>query len=73
MTESELDVVITNLVELRLVSERPEVYDPAIKALKEFRQKKAHWKTLIKGVRVVQRVQRKNMKDTDNLIHALLQ
>lgn len=73
MTESELDTVINTLVGLRLTAERPEVYDPAIKALKEFRQKKIHWKNLVKGVRVVQRIQKKNMKDTDALIEALLQ
>lgn len=73
MTESKLDVIITNLIELRQAHERPEAFDDAIKALKEFRQKRAYWKNLVKGVRVVQRVQKKNMKDTDSLIQALVQ
>lgn len=73
MTEPELDAAINNLVELRMASEKPEAYDSAIKALKEFRQKRVHWKNLVKGVRVVQRFQKKNLKDTDKLIEALLQ
>lgn len=73
MTEPELDAAINSLVAMRLVSETPETFDLAIKALKEFRQKKFHWKVLIKGVRSVQRIQKRNMKDTDKLIEALLQ
>jgi len=73
MTEPELDAAINNLVEMRLTAEKPETYDTAIKALKEFRQKRTHWKNLVKGVRVVQRLQKKNLKDTDALIEALLQ
>lgn len=73
MTESDLDTAINTLVELRLLAEKPEIYDTAIKALKEFRQKRVYWKSLIKGVKVVQRVQKKNMKDTDTLIQALIQ
>jgi hypothetical protein len=73
MKEAELDTAINALTQLRQTFERPEVLDPAIKALKEFRQKRVHWKTLVKGVRTVQRVQRRNLKDTDALIEALLQ
>lgn len=73
MTEPELDAAINFLVEMRLTSEKPEAYDSSIKALKEFRQKRTHWKNLVKGVRVVQRSQKKNLKDTDALIEALLQ
>jgi hypothetical protein len=73
MTESDLDAAINGLVAMRLTAERPEAFDAPIKALKEFRQKKTHWKNLVKGVRVIQRVQKRNMKDTDALIEALLQ
>lgn len=73
MTEDQLDTALDNLTELRRTSEKPEAFDLAIKALKEFRTKRVHWKTLVKGVRVVQRTQKRNMKDTDSLIEALLQ
>lgn len=73
MTEAELDIAINNLTELRQKAEKPEVFDSAIKGLKLFRQKRMHWKNLVKGVRVVQRFQKKNQKDTDALIEALLQ
>lgn len=73
MTETELDLVISGLVELRQKSEQTETLDKAIKALKEFRQKKTHWKNLVKGVKVIQRVQKRGLQDTDDLIEALLQ
>ena len=73
MTEPELDAAINSLVEMRLIAEKPDLFDSAIKALKEYRQKRVHWKNLVKGVRVVQRIQKRNLKDTDTLIEALLQ
>lgn len=73
MNETQIDAAINSLTELRLSATNPEAFDPAIKALKEFRTKRVAWKTLIKGVKVVQRIQKRNMKDTDNLIEALLQ
>lgn len=73
MTESDLDAAITSLVTMRSTSEHPAAFDGPIKALKEFRQKKTHWKNLVKGVRVIQRVQKRGLQDTDDLIEALLQ
>ena len=73
MTEPQLDEAINTLVAMRLIAEKPELYDLSIKALKEFRTKRVHWKNLMKGVRVVQRIQKRNMKDTDKLIEALLE
>lgn len=70
MQEFELDAAIAGLVKLRNKHGHREL-GPAIRALKEYRQKRYHWKNLARGVKVLNKLQKQNIRETDALRKAL--
>ena len=71
MTEKELDDTIAGLVTLRN-SKPATVLMSAIRALKEYREKRLHWKNLAQGVKVLNELQLQNIRETDKLRRVLI-
>ncbi len=71
LTESDLDEVLAGLVAMR--NEKPnKALSKAIEALKEYRGRRAHWKNLAQGVRVLNELQLQNIRETDKLRRVLI-
>lgn len=70
MTEIEIDTAIAGLVKLK-VEHGYRALGPAIRGLKEYRQKRAHWRNLSRAVRVLNKLQKQNLRETDALRKAL--
>lgn len=71
LTEKALDDVITELVTLKNRSGSLAL-PPAIAALKEYRDRRMHWKNLAQGVRVLNELQLQNIRETDKLRRVLI-
>lgn len=71
LTEKDLDDTIAGLVTLR--NTKPSTaLSKAIEALKEYRDRRMHWKNLAQGVRVLNELQMQNIRETDKLRKVLI-
>jgi hypothetical protein len=71
MDEKKLDEVIANLVVLKNGS-GSFALGPAIDALKEYRDRRMHWKNLAQGIRALNALQIQHIKETDKLRRVLI-
>lgn len=70
-TEKDLDDTIAGLVAIRNAKPNAAI-SRAIEALKEYRERRAQWKNLAQGVRVLNELQLQNIRETDKLRKVLI-